>query len=360
VVSLNQFFEKRIQKQSHINIIIIIMFFTKTENYLLEELPNYEKYKNRVGENDFFIPQVGEYHLLFKNNYTLSQLKEICKFYKLNRTGNKNKLMTMVYNYLYYSKYATVIQKYIRGYNQRKLNNLRGPGFLNRKLCVNNCDFFTLEKLEKIPSKQFYSFKDEDNFIYGFDIISLSQLLKNEKSPENPYNRKKFHNHTIEKLKLLISKSKKFKSKIETKLIDDSINIEKELELRIISLFQFINNLGNYTDHSWFLKLSNIQLVRFCRELYDIWNHRAQISEETKLRIYPTGNPFRSLSIHSINFNNNLYETRKSIVRVMENLSYNGITDDDKNLGAYYILTALTLQSFEAAEALPWLYQSVM
>lgn len=336
------------------------MFFTKTENYLLKELPNYEKYKNRVGENEFFIPQIGEHHLLFKNNYNLTQLKEICKFYKLPRTGNKNKLMTMVYNYLYYSKYAVILQKNIKGYIQRKLNNLRGPAFLKRTLCVNECDFFTLEKLEKIPSKQFYSFEDEDKFIYGFDIISLSQLIKSDKHPKNPYNRKEFNNNIIYTFKSLINKSKKMNSKIETKMIDNTIDLEKELELRIISLFQFINELGNYTDHSWFLKLNNIQLVRFCRELYDIWNHRAQISEEVKLRIYPNGNPFRSLSIHSLNYENSIYETRKSIVSVMENLTYNGLNSDDKSLGSYYILTALTLQSLEAANALPWLYQSVM
>ena len=34
------------------------------------------------------------------------------------------------------------------------------------------------------------------------------------------------------------------------------INLEKELELSIVNLFQFINSLGHYTDHAWFMELN--------------------------------------------------------------------------------------------------------
>ena len=44
----------------------------------------------------------------------------------------------------------------------------------------------------------------------------------------------------------------------------------------------------------------------------------------------------------------------------MEEFMYYGTTDDYRNLGASYILTALTLVNNEAAVALPWLYQSVV
>ena len=42
----------------------------------------------------------------------------------------------------------------------------------------------------------------------------------------------------------------------------------------------------------------------------------------------------------------------------MENLILNGISKDSKSLGAYYILGALTIVNANAAESLPWLYQS--
>ena len=68
--------------------------------------------------------------------------------------------MTNIYNFLLFSKHATMIQKYVRGFLQRKMNALRGPAFLKRDLCVNDNDFFTLEEVSKISPVQFYSIKD--------------------------------------------------------------------------------------------------------------------------------------------------------------------------------------------------------
>lgn len=63
---------------------------------------------------------------------------------------------------------------------------------MKRSLCVNDTDFFTLEPLTEIDKHQFISFKDKDNFIYGFDICSLYKLLTDSNGPvTNPYNRNK-------------------------------------------------------------------------------------------------------------------------------------------------------------------------
>ena len=47
------------------------------------------------------------------------------------------------------------------------------------------------------------------------------------------------------------------------------------------------------------------------------------------------------------------------IMNCMERMVYNGINNSSKNLGALYILSALTLVNQEAALSLPWLYESV-
>lgn len=330
------------------------------EKYLKMPLPNYEKSKRRINEDEFFIPKISEFYILFKFNYTIPQLKSICKHYKLPRTGGKSILTMHVYNYLYYSHNATKIQKYVRGNLQRKLDKMRGPAYLKRDKCVNDCDFFTLTEINKIEPIQFFSYEDNDGFIYGFDVLSLWQLFESENAIENPYNRQSFPVNTKEILKKLIKTSKNINNKINITMRDNKLDMEKQLELRVLNLFQFINSLGHYTDHSWFLELNKIQLIRYCRELYDIWCHRAQISEEVKQRIYPNGNPFRVVNYATLSTNMSIYDIRKSSVNICENLTYYGITNDDKNMGAYYVLTALTLQSSTAANALPWLYQSVM
>lgn len=336
------------------------MIHSVIEGYLQKKLPGFEKRSIRINDEDFFIPTENEHYLLFKYNYTVSQLKQICKKYKLPRTGSKTILMTYIYNYLNLSSKAIQIQKYVRGYLQRKQNKMRGPAFMNRTKCVNDCDFFTLDSVKSIPNNQFYSLEDKDGFIYGFDILSLWQLFEKSNVVENPYNRQSFPPETREILVSLIKMNKTKNTKINITMTDSIVDMEKQLELRTVELFQYINTLGHYTDHYWFLGLDKVRIIRFCRELYDIWVHRAQISDETKNRIYPNGNPFRSIHMNSLHVNNSLYELRKIATLVCENLVYYGINNDDRNLGAYYILSALTLQSSEAANALPWLYQSVM
>jgi len=47
------------------------------------------------------------------------------------------------------------------------------------------------------------------------------------------------------------------------------------------------------------------------------------------------------------------------VLDLIEPFVRNGINRDSKYLGSNYVLCALTLVSPAAAEALPWLYQSV-
>lgn len=34
-----------------------------------------------------------------------------------------------------------------------------------------------MDNISEIPNEQFFSFKDEDGFIYGFDILSIHNLI---------------------------------------------------------------------------------------------------------------------------------------------------------------------------------------
>ena len=44
---------------------------------------------------------------------------------------------------------------------------------------------------------------------------------------------------------------------------------------------------------------------------------------------------------------------------IMEKLAYNAHDDENKKMGILYILSALTLVSEQARDAMPWLYASV-
>jgi len=96
------------------------------------------------------------------------------------------------------------------------------------------------------------------------------------------------------------------------------------------------------------------------RELIDIWNYRAQLTNETKRNICPPlGDPFRSLSVHYIIHEQNLWNLKKVMLEIMEKFVNCGIDRDSKALGAYYVLGALTLVNEDAATSIPWLFQSL-
>ena len=102
-------------------------------------------------------------------------------------------------------------------------------------------------------------------------------------------------------------------------------------------------------------------MVRYIRELGDIWNYRAQLSNETKRDICPPhGNPFIYFNTNQYYTNNNVEQLKLSVLKVMDALVNNGISNENRSLGAFYVLSALTLVNNDAAESLPWLYQSVV
>ena len=67
-----------------------------------------------------------------------------------------------------------------------------------------------------------------------------------------------------------------------------------------------MDQLGQYTSISWFNHLNSNQHRVFIYELYEIWNYRAQLTQEVKEIICPPrGNPFSILPRNFINNYNN-------------------------------------------------------
>jgi hypothetical protein len=326
------------------------------------------KKKKKITDNEFRMLSMDEYEQLKEVNYKVSQLKEICKFYKLKKSGNKNELITEIYNHLKYSLYAIKIQKIYRGNLLRKYVMIAGPAFKlkNRSLCVNDTDFATLEPIEEIHYNQFFSFSDEDGTIYGCDVTSFYELLckKNKydvgnKPPFNPYNRRHIDPYILTNFSLYLRLAKLLGIEQVVTIKEEVIDPSKQLEMKILELFQYINELGNYADSSWFSNLSRYMTILFIREVYDIWHYRAQLSHDTMRTIVPPhGNPFIGMNLQLAQTQSDEFVKRQA-VKIIEYLTKSGHTNDNRSLGAYYVLAALTLVSEDARCALPWLFQSV-
>jgi hypothetical protein len=342
---------------------------TKTENnnpINKKEINKKETNKNKTVNDDEaqYVPKISEFQLLLQNNYNLTQLKYLIKQYKLKVTGTKQQLIGRIYSFLFLSFNAVKIQKVFRGHVMRKYNNSHGPATKNRRLCTNDTDFFTMDELSELPASQFFSFKDLDGFIYGFDIMSFYNLIyKTDGQIKNPYNRLPITDNTITSFNTLIRISKLLNIPItlEIKDVRLELSVAKNIELKAVALFQNIDALGNYSNSKWFMDLTKPKMVTMLREIIDIWSYRAHLTNETKRNICPpVGNPFPRV----INFQNLLSDdldvVRLFILNILEKLVLSGIDKDSKCLGAYYVLGALTLVSKEAAAALPWLFQAIV
>jgi len=318
----------------------------------------------KIATDEVYVPKYDEAYFLLKYNYNISQLKLFAKEYKLKVSGNKTQLVSRIYVYLFLSYSAIKMQKRMRGTLQRKYNLYHGPAYKNRALCTNNIDFLSMSDIKEIPNEQFFSFKDDDGFIYGFDILSLYNLIyKCNGAVKNPFNMQPISTKTIENFRSLLRLSRVLKINISTQLSDISkeVSNKKSVELKALTIFQNIDALGNYSDSQWFLSLNRNQLIKFTRELVDIWCYRAPISMETKRAICPPlGNPFSKMPNYNfLQTIDNIDDVRKHILDILEKLVNSGIDKDSKCLGAYYVLGALTLVNSDAATSLPWLYQAV-
>ena len=326
-----------------------------------EKQEKLEKIEKKLSE---YVPNINEAEILMKYNYNINQLKLIAKAYKLKVSGNKTQLILRIYSYLYLSKCIIKIQKIIRGNLRRKYIKYHGPALKNRLLCTNNFDFLSMDPLTEIPIEQFFSFKDEDGFIYGFDLISLHNLIyKCNGLIKNPFNNMSIHSKVIEDFRLLLRLSRILKIKYCTAIADinKEVTDKKSVELRALTLFQNIDLLGNYSNYLWFTSLNKYQLIKLTNELMDIWYYRAPLTNEVRYEICPSfGNPFyRTPHYNTLHNIENIDDIRKIILEIMENFVSKGIDKDSKCLGAYYVLGALTLVNNDAATSLPWLYQAV-
>jgi len=356
--------------------------------------------------------------------YTMPILKQVCKSYKLCISGRKREVIDRLTRYFHRIKNAIIIQKYTRRHmiqmfirKQKENNKLIGQ-------CVNDTDFSTLDPLNSLSPSYLYCYTDTDNFTYGFNIASLIELIRNTPKLLNPYNRREISNmqrnniisvynittlidpsfkesnlyyHTYSRVVPHTPRRAAVNNVIERNVnIENSVNREfnihstvssynnyhpftnitnetahrqyqrierirnETVDTRITQLFIEIDQLGNYTQSSWFNELSHLQYARLYRALYDIWAYRGQISLTLKLQICPFHGPFEGIFHVTVrHLDLSIDDLKRACLIVFENMVYSGIDDDARKIGCIHALSALTIVSYSARAALPWLFESI-
>ena len=388
-------------------------------NENIESKPKQKRRYNRKNVTSFTYED--SFHDNFNiDKYPHKILKQVCKDNKLLVTGNKNILKGRIITEFKRRFNVIHIQRLMRGWIIRHMNKLRGPALNKRELCVNKTDACSLEPLEEIEPENFYSYIGDNDQIYGFNISSLIHLLHSSNKMYNPYNRYEFtnkqkssiislHNLTIYYYRYYriqnryvirsdyirspnnrrVSRQRDLVNRITNSvnnqinsnynnyiptIIPNSVNNDvmyrkyqeiialrqKPLDERVQSLFMEIDQLGNYTNISWFNSLDHLKYARLYRAIFDIWNFHAQISLTVKNTICPFHGPFEGIFNTSIrHIDLTVAELKTICVIVFENLVYSSICIEHRKLGALHALTALTVVSRPAREAMPWLYESI-
>lgn len=234
---------------------------------------------------------------------------------------------------------------------QRWIARRAGPLLPFKEESNNPADFFSGDPVQEIPLRYFISFVDADRKGYIMDTRSVEALFAHNTAPTNPFNRAAFPASFLRRLRLHQSAAK-----TATAVAAPALTQEQLLALEITDTFRHLEDIGYYTDPTWFQELHRFNLQRFYIELADIWYHRALLSHTDRQRIVPTG-PGLPLPVRTV-----LVMSQKAlqhtIIRACKTLITSASARADRQLGAMYVLGALTLVSRGAATAYPWLLET--
>ena len=233
------------------------------------------------------------------------------------------------------------------------------------KPITNDKDFYSFDEITNIPKHMlFVVCENEHN--YGFDLESIYQLILHSKQGEpilNPFTRVELTSDVINTV-LRVGRLYRMIGMPEFTIEEDEntngLNYEPlSNDAETENLFMEIDRLGNYSQSQWLLSLNRHALFRFVVELKDLFEYRSQLPIDTRMRLIPEyGTPHYGIFMPVLS-QQPREEVHMAANLVMRRMLYSAQDESDRSLCATYILTALTLVSYEAASALPWLYESV-
>jgi len=255
---------------------------------------------------------------------------------------DKQKLFDEVMKHIY------AINRYYEVYQDKRIiliqSLMRGKGVRNKMRdykCNNDEDFYTYEELKDIPKKYFYSYVDNSNFRWGFDIRSFDKLLT--MNYPNPYTTEPVPPDIITDVR---NKINTMRVDVDYEDLTDTIIRERKdvIKQKIVDLFSAIEQSGYTCQIEWFSSLSIRRLKELYKQLEDVWNYRSQLSEQMKRNICPpNGEIFRTPMIEVMNYSSK--EDLQELILHEVTKFKNAFSDSDRKLGFMYFLIAFGMVS---------------
>ena len=310
-----------------------------------------EQYGNHCRKHRRFHLIEGE--LLNIKRFTFQEkdylLKDLSKYYHTIIDSSKTN-KTKYKKHFYFVEICEFINR-LNSYEEPKIiiiqSLLRRKLISNKSNKSNNCnnseDFYTYDPIDEIDNNYFYSYKDKQGFNWGFDCRSLIKLIK--LNYPNPYTIEAFPDKVIvevnEKIKLL--KKQKLFVDIEEIILRDRKSTIKQ---KVVDIFSDIELNGYSCRISWFFDLSGRRLKELFKQLEDLWNYRAQLSNESKINICPPTGANFSTPISDVLGYNCKEDLQELIINDISKFK-NAIDLSNRKLGYMYFIIGLSTVSTE-------------
>ena len=245
----------------------------------------------------------------------------------------------------------------IKGLKKKQLIEILDAHFTKPIVINNEEDFYSLEPIAEID-KDYLFVVNENGFHYGFDVRSFKKLIGSTK--QNPYTRTEFSGKTIDSFNKICDE---LLNQNKSLYFDEPENmtVEQKFNQKLLRIFQKMDSLeviASGTQIQWFTELGFLKLKKSYVILEDVWNYRSQISYEQKNKIVPGNNIFNYNKDYILNLTeHDKRELEHITLNEMDKLISSSDNKDDRVLGCYYILIALSEVNLTVLEACPWLIQ---
>ncbi len=255
------------------------------------------------------------------------------------------------------------IQKVWRKWSSIHRFSRQGPAANARDLASNPTELYTLDTLETIPTSFFFSFADDKKNIWAFDIRSLSHLVTEGSEIVNPYTRGLIASRTLQKIhaRILWLRERKFPILHAT---GENLTQEQLWNQKVLDVFFKMEALGYRASCRWFDEMTLSDHMLFYRRLHRLWTYQLGLTNVEKEAIVPGFNAgmtklFRQAPDRVESQSHDLRWWRRANLNLILEFLTRAPQKSQQGLGALYILMALVQVVPEAAEAYPWVRESL-
>lgn len=296
--------------------------------------------------------------------YTATQ-GDYCSRHSKNpvRYKPKEEVAEFVTNTRQTTKAVQALQRFWRRKSSLLRYNRQGPAANDRSLAANQTEVYSLDPLDSIPQSSFFSFADELKTIWAFDIRSLSHLVTETSEIVNPYTRTPLQSKTLKQIhsRIVWLRERKFPILYAT---GENMSQEQLWNQKVLDVFFKMEALGYRASCRWFDELRIIDHEAFYRRLHRLWTYQLGLNHGEKEAIVPgysSGQTklFRQSPDKLQGELHDLRWWRRTTLNLILQFLTKAPQKNNQSLGALYIVMTLVQVVPEAAEAYPWVRESL-